>query len=96
MILTAENRNTRRKPCPSETLPTTNPTSTGLGSNPGTRRKRRVTDLVKHGMTLHLKYVQVRSSELRHNFCSYVQTEVKVESRGVELRFHLNLCTRLN
>jgi hypothetical protein len=35
MILTGENRRTRRKTCPSATLSTTNSTWTALGANPG-------------------------------------------------------------
>jgi hypothetical protein len=35
MILTGENRRSRRKTCPSATLSTTNPTWTVLGTNPG-------------------------------------------------------------
>jgi hypothetical protein len=35
MILTGENRSTRRNPWPCATFSTTNPTCTGLGSNPG-------------------------------------------------------------
>jgi hypothetical protein len=40
MILTGENRTTRRKTCPSATLSTTNPTWTDLGAKPGIRGER--------------------------------------------------------
>jgi hypothetical protein len=43
MILTGENRRTRRKTCPSATLTTTNPTWIDPGENPGLRRERRLT-----------------------------------------------------
>jgi hypothetical protein len=49
MKLTGENRSTRRKPCPSATLSTTNPTRTDPGSNPGLRRDRPATSRLKHG-----------------------------------------------
>jgi hypothetical protein len=38
MILTGENRRTRKKTCPSATLSTTNPTRTNLGAKPSLRR----------------------------------------------------------
>ena len=40
LILTGENRNSRRKTVPITTLPTTAPTRTCLGSNPGIRSER--------------------------------------------------------
>jgi hypothetical protein len=40
MIVTGENRTTRRKTCRSATLSTTNPTYTELGSKPGHRAER--------------------------------------------------------
>jgi hypothetical protein len=40
MILTGENRKTRRKTCPDATLSTTNSTWIDPGSNPGFRRER--------------------------------------------------------
>jgi hypothetical protein len=39
MILTREKRITHRGPCYGDTSSTTNPTSTGLGSNAGTHRE---------------------------------------------------------
>jgi hypothetical protein len=44
MILTGENRRTRRKTCPSATLPTTNPTWIDQGANPGLRGERPATN----------------------------------------------------
>jgi len=38
--LTGGNRSTRRKTCPFASLPTINPTGTGLESNPGFRHER--------------------------------------------------------
>jgi hypothetical protein len=40
MILTGENRRSRRNTCPSTTLSTTNPTRTGVGLDPGLRGDR--------------------------------------------------------
>jgi hypothetical protein len=44
MILTGENRGTRRQTCPSATLSTTNPTWIEPGANPGLRGERPVTN----------------------------------------------------
>jgi hypothetical protein len=49
MILTGENRRTRRKTCPSATLSTTNPTWYDQGVNPGLRDERPVTNCLSHG-----------------------------------------------
>jgi hypothetical protein len=49
MIFTGQNRRTRRKTCPSATLSTTNPTWIDLGTNPGLRGDRPVTDDLSHG-----------------------------------------------
>jgi hypothetical protein len=48
MILTGENRTTRRKTCPSATLSTTNPTWIDPGANPGLRGKRPATNHLSH------------------------------------------------
>jgi hypothetical protein len=52
MILTGENRRTRRKTCPSATLSTTNPTWIVPGANPGLRGERPATDDLSHGTAL--------------------------------------------
>jgi hypothetical protein len=49
MILTGENRRTRRKTCPSATLSTTNPTWIDPGANPGLRGERPATNDLSHG-----------------------------------------------
>jgi hypothetical protein len=49
MKLTRENRRTRAKTCPSATLPTTNPTWTDPGSNPGLRGGRPAANRLSHG-----------------------------------------------
>jgi hypothetical protein len=49
MILTGENRRTRRKPCPSATLSTTNPTWIDPGANPGLRVERLATNRLSYG-----------------------------------------------
>jgi hypothetical protein len=49
MKLTREHRSTRGKTCSSATLPTTNPTWTELGSNPGLRGERPATNRLSHG-----------------------------------------------
>jgi hypothetical protein len=52
MILTGENRRTRRKTCLSATLSTTNPTWIDQGANPGLRGDRPATNHLSHGVTL--------------------------------------------
>jgi len=54
IILTEENRPTRRKICPNAALPTTNPTHAGLGLNPDLRGERPATDRFKHRNVLKL------------------------------------------
>jgi hypothetical protein len=49
MILTGENRRTRRKTCPSVTLSTTNPTWIDPGANRGLRGERPATNDLNHG-----------------------------------------------
>jgi hypothetical protein len=50
MILTGENRRTRRKPCTSATLSNTNPTWMDPNANPGLRSERPGTNRLRHGM----------------------------------------------
>jgi hypothetical protein len=52
MILTGENRRTRRKTCPSATLFTINPTWIDPGANPDLRGKRPATNDLSHGTAL--------------------------------------------
>jgi hypothetical protein len=52
MVLTGENRRTRRKTCPSTTLSTTNLTLTGSGAKPGLRCARPANNRVSHGTTI--------------------------------------------
>jgi hypothetical protein len=47
-----ENGRTRRKPCPSATLSTTNPTWTDPGMNPGLHGENLVTNHLSHGTAL--------------------------------------------
>jgi hypothetical protein len=49
MILTAENRITRRKPCPSATLSTINPTFIDMGAKMGLRGERPTTNHLSYG-----------------------------------------------
>jgi hypothetical protein len=49
MILTGENRRTRRKTCPSATLSITNPTWIDPGANPDLRSERPATNDLSHG-----------------------------------------------
>jgi hypothetical protein len=48
MILTGENRRTRRKTCPSATFSTTNPTWTSQGANPGLCGEMLATNCLSH------------------------------------------------
>jgi len=50
MVVNGENRSTRRKPCASATLSTTNPTYTGLGLNMGLCIDRLASNHLSHGM----------------------------------------------
>jgi hypothetical protein len=50
MILTRKNRRTRRRTCPSTTLPTTNPVWTDVDANLGLRGERPATNRRNHGM----------------------------------------------
>jgi len=59
MILREENRSTRRKPWSSETLCTTNHTSTGLGSNTGLRCDRSTTNHMSHNTAPYKKENQL-------------------------------------
>jgi hypothetical protein len=49
MILTGDNRRTRRKTCPSATLSTTNATWIDPGTNSGLRGERPATNDLSHG-----------------------------------------------
>jgi hypothetical protein len=50
MILTGENRRTRRKTCPSAGLSTTHPTWIDPGENPGLDGERPVTNRLNHAI----------------------------------------------
>jgi hypothetical protein len=52
MLLTRENRRTRRKTCPSATLSTTNPIWIEPGANPGHRGERPATNDLSHGTAI--------------------------------------------
>jgi hypothetical protein len=52
-ILTRKKWRTRRKTCPSATLPTTNPTWIDQGANPGLRGERPATNDLSHDTTLY-------------------------------------------
>jgi hypothetical protein len=58
MILTGENRRTRRRTCPSGTLSTTNPTSIDPGANPGLRGERPATNDLNRGTALSIYLVR--------------------------------------
>jgi hypothetical protein len=52
MILTGENRRTRRKTCPSATLSTTKPTWIDPGTNPSLSGERPAINDLSHGTAL--------------------------------------------
>jgi hypothetical protein len=54
MILTGENRKTRRETCPSSTLSNTNLTWTDLGRKPGFCGEKPATNLLSYGTALIL------------------------------------------
>jgi hypothetical protein len=56
MRLTGENRSTRRKPCPSDTFSTTNPTWADPGSNPGLRGERPATNRLSLGTAIYTRH----------------------------------------
>ena len=62
---------TRRKTCPSVTLSTTNPTWTGLGSNPVLHRKRPSINHMSHGaanslMSSHNTWMKIKPATRSH------------------------------
>jgi hypothetical protein len=61
MKLTEENRSTRGKTCPSDTLSTTNFTWTDPGSNPGLRVKRSAINHLSHGTVFIYHYLTSNS-----------------------------------
>jgi hypothetical protein len=67
MILTGENRRTRRKPCPSATLSITNPTSIDPGANTGLSGERPATNDVSHGTALQECLLTHDSNLLSHS-----------------------------
>lgn len=76
MILTGENRSTRKKTCPNFTLPTTDLIYAALGSNPGLGNDRTVTNRLSHGTNFktefHLNNIQKFSPSLTVNtHCSH-------------------------
>jgi hypothetical protein len=83
------NGRTRRKPCPSATLSTTNPTWTDQGANPGLRGERPATNHLSHAtapinLTFHLMHVE--NSLVLHSCChkDYFNRRQRV------LRYHGN------
>jgi hypothetical protein len=58
MILTGENRRTRRKTCPCATLSTTNPTWTDLVANPGHGGKKPETNRLSYGTAPMFKQIK--------------------------------------
>jgi hypothetical protein len=56
LILTEQNRRTRRKTCPSATLSTKNSTRTDRGSNPDLRGDRSATNCLNHGTAFTVTY----------------------------------------
>jgi len=54
MIMTGENRNTRRRICPSASISTTNLTRTDVQSTPGLRRERPAPNRLSQRLCSHL------------------------------------------
>jgi hypothetical protein len=61
IILTGENRITRRKTCPSTTLSTTNPAWIDPGPNPSLRGERPETNDLSHGAALESVLIRLRN-----------------------------------
>jgi hypothetical protein len=83
MILTGENRRTRRKTCPSATLSTTNPIWIDPGTNPGLHGERPASNRLNHGTAYTL-----------YTVCVFVCVRVRVRVRVCvkdRIRF---LCSR--
>jgi hypothetical protein len=68
IILTGENRRTRRKTCTSATLSTTNPTWTDPGPNPGSRGNRPATYRLSHGTAFIPVYVMHKAIDVHVSF----------------------------
>jgi hypothetical protein len=92
MKLTAENRSTRGKTCPSATLCTRNPTWTDPGSNPGFRGGRPATNRLAKISALrhcHKRSMQGPYSAAHKNFRSGLRT-YQSKCRPTKLNFLFN------
>jgi hypothetical protein len=99
MILTGENRGTRRKTCPSATLSTTNPTWIDPGANPGLRGERPATNDLSHGTALcfiatkkcvamqHAGLVTFRTRDGNGGFFPFNRTSFPVRAKVQTIRF---------
>jgi hypothetical protein len=83
MILTGENRRTRRKTCPSATLSTTNPTWIDPGVNPGLRGERPAANDLSHGTTKPPKWLVVTGAE--RNNLTFVEPKYDVVSQKLSV-----------
>ena len=85
MITPSENRRTRSKPCHISTLSNTNPTWTGLGSNPSIRDERPTTNGMSHETTYGLRYTRIDIELLRDFLWShFILTDVRTAKLNKE------------
>jgi hypothetical protein len=67
MILTEENRRTRKRTCPSVALSTINPTWTDQGANMGVSVERQATSRLRHGTVLdQMLLSELLCARIRH------------------------------
>jgi hypothetical protein len=98
LILTGENRSTRRKSFPSATLSTTHPTWDGPELNPALRSERPATNHLNHDTALNFKFIQTMynnslctSQRTHHLPCT--KTSQLIECACVTIGVYFSNCT---
>jgi hypothetical protein len=89
MILSGENRRTRRITCPSTTLSTTNPTWIDPGAKPGLRGERSATNDLGHGTDFCVeKYYRLLQQNLcrSKNVYSFLTIKLNVKTYSWQLK----------
>jgi hypothetical protein len=85
MLLTGQNRRTRRKTRPSATLSTTNPKWFDPGANPGLRVERPATNDLSHGTAKIRWLVQSIYRTKQSRFSDHVEIVVTVPCKDVSV-----------
>jgi len=91
IILTGENRRTRRKTCPSATLSTTNPTWTDTGTNSGLSCERPATNRLSHNTAPTFCYFPFQTRIFSSVLCFHTQLMCALfEGRQNKLQVQMN------